>query len=422
MKKLNVLILLFVLAFTVAFTACEYEVDEGIRSNKELVYTLCGEGEDQYYIVGKTMELSSVGLTKAAADALDYEQKAIQLGVYGGVEKKITVPAEYNGLPVKGIGAYAFYLCDAEEVVLPETVERISESAFAYCADLKRVTVGSFEKGSALTSIGANAFARSTRLSVVSLWSVTCPEVGDLEAVNSLGVFYGTSYPVVLVPAQNETAYKADGEWSVYGDYVAASSSEYSDGQIVENDVLIKYAGGDAEVTVIDGVTKIGNYAFKNTAVETVNIAASVKEIGRQAFGNCKALSGVVFSGESSLEIIGNNAFEECISLRTAIIPAKVKTVKDRVFTGCAALDTVYINSTYFTLCTEVFRKCTALKDVYFIGTEEQFKALDVLGGNQEFLALGVTYDYLNVPEEALPEGPSIEEGGEPDGEPSTAN
>ena len=51
-------------------------------------------------------------------------------------------------------------------------------------------------------------------------------------------------------------------------------------------------------ITIEDGVTSIGNNAFRNNSgVSTVSIAASVEEIGYRAFSYCSGLESVYFKG-----------------------------------------------------------------------------------------------------------------------------
>ena len=47
------------------------------------------------------------------------------------------------------------------------------------------------------------------------------------------------------------------------------------------------------EIVIPDGVERIGNHWFYGTDVESVMVPASVREIGTQAFYNCKSLKRV---------------------------------------------------------------------------------------------------------------------------------
>lgn len=58
-------------------------------------------------------------------------------------DKKIFIPAKYNGLPVTKIGLRAFSSSEIEEVVMADTILEISNYAFADCGQLATVQLSS---------------------------------------------------------------------------------------------------------------------------------------------------------------------------------------------------------------------------------------------------------------------------------------
>ncbi len=79
----------------------------------------------------------------------------------------------------------------------------------------------------------------------------------------------------------------------------------------IENGVLLKYFGEDANVTIPKGVTSIAEYAFcdcKN--LNTITIPDGVKSIGDRAFNNCENLASITIS--ESVNIIGCCTFVRC--------------------------------------------------------------------------------------------------------------
>ena len=60
---------------------------------------------------------------------------------YTGDASSIVIPATYEGLPVTGIGNYAFDRCSRlTSVVIPDSVTSIGSSAFYQCSSLTSIT------------------------------------------------------------------------------------------------------------------------------------------------------------------------------------------------------------------------------------------------------------------------------------------
>lgn len=50
------------------------------------------------------------------------------------------------------------------------------------------------------------------------------------------------------------------------------------------------------QVVIPAGIERIGNHWFWGSEIESITIPVSVKEIGTDAFCNCKKLKGVAFA------------------------------------------------------------------------------------------------------------------------------
>lgn len=87
-----------------------------------------------------------------------------------------------------------------------------------------------------------------------------------------------------------------------------------NEGFEIQDGVLVKYTGTASEVSVPDGVTKIGDSAFEgNTVITNVSFPDSVTEIGSKAFFGCTGLKEAILPG--NLEKLGASAFVGCSSL-----------------------------------------------------------------------------------------------------------
>lgn len=82
----------------------------------------------------------------------------------------------------------------------------------------------------------------------------------------------------------------------------------------VVNHILLKYRGNSGDVTIPEGVTKIGNGAFQGcTGLTSVTIPAGVTEIGVFAFYGCTGLISVTIPAD--VKEIGMDAFTHCPNL-----------------------------------------------------------------------------------------------------------
>ena len=97
-------------------------------------------------------------------------------------------------------------------------------------------------------------------------------------------------------------------------------------------------------------VTEIGDSAFAyskhNSDIISVTIPDTVTTIGKNAFYSRQSDLITVNIGENSkLEIIGNNAFSGCRSLKSIWLPADVVSIGDSAFNNCGSLNTITVAS-----------------------------------------------------------------------------
>ncbi len=123
------------------------------------------------------------------------------------------------------------------------------------------------------------------------------------DCVKTIGsaVFYGAGITSFRTPASLEEvgdfAFDLNHITRIYG--VLASEDEKA--LVLPDGTLAVYAMGalEPDLVIPDGVISIHSYLFRNTAVETVTLPASVTEIGSMVFSYCLSLRE--FKGSSSL-------------------------------------------------------------------------------------------------------------------------
>lgn len=98
-------------------------------------------------------------------------------------------------------------------------------------------------------------------------------------------------------------------------------------------------------VTIGNGVTEIGNFAFAYCdALTSVTIGNGVTEISYCAFAYCDALTYIVIP--DSVTFIGGSAFRSCSALTSVVIGNGVTEIGNSAFTYCSALNEIYCYAT----------------------------------------------------------------------------
>lgn len=137
-------------------------------------------------------------------------------------------------------------------------------------------------------------------------------------------------------------------------------------------------------ITIPDGIEKIGAQAFVHCSFAEVTIPDSVTEIGERAFGGCSMLKEVTIP--DSVTTIGDGAFWYCSGLERAIVKAKIVDLGANVFAN--TMEALGGNTYTDTSLTEIYLPATLekidstalsnnfIESIYFAGTKEQWDEL----------------------------------------------
>lgn len=126
---------------------------------------------------------------------------------------------------------------------------------------------------------------------------------------------------------------------------VVASRPKWSDTAVMKrNSDLFTDRKNLKSVTIRDGVTEIGDFAFRNcTSLTEIVIPESVTTIGMLAFSGCSSLTKIVIP--ESVTRIGDYAFQYCTSLTEAVFPQTMpEQIGDSIFYGCNSLKNLTIS------------------------------------------------------------------------------
>lgn len=217
---------------------------------------------------------------------------------------------------VERIGNSAFFNCALTEITIPDRVTSVGFSAFKYCGNLTTVTLSDN-----VTSIGDGAFDDCDNLQAVY--------AGPLE--NWLGISFGSA---TSNPMHRADVLYLDGEQPV--------NVVIPDDVTAIGDYTFYDCDGITNVVIPDSVTSVGACAFYDCdSLLNVDLGDTVSEIGAAAFGTCNNLTSIDIP--DSVVSIGESAFSYCKNLASIRLGKGVQTIGTNAFAQCAVLNQVHI-------------------------------------------------------------------------------
>ena len=271
---------------------------------------------------------------------------------------------------VSCIGNGAFYGAkNLIEVTIPNGVTVIEDFAFQACSNISSITIPN-----SVATIAQRAFEGCGNLVSINFmgskaqWqSISFVENWDLDT----GRY--TVYYSVVDTCDNCIDKNKDGKCDVCtapiekGDYsTGLSYSVNSDGKTCTITGIGTCTDTDLIIPpVIDGytVTSIAMKAFENCVnIKSVIIPNGVTNIGPSAFYECTGLLSVTIP--NTVTTISQYAFSKCESLVGITIPDSVTSIGDCALNFCSSLTSVVIPDSVTTFGMSVFGKCTNLKSV----------------------------------------------------------
>ena len=341
-------------SINIAFEYC-YKLVEVY--NKSSLYITAGrwhDGDVGYYAKNVYTEENGSWFTDTA-DGYRFlydGTKGYLIGYYGEATD-ITLPdsfTAYDGTTVNSyeIYKYAFYGNTAlTSVVIPDFVTSISDYTFYNCTGLTSVTIPD-----SVTSIGDGAFSGCTGLT-----SITIPDgvtsIGDEAFRNCTGL--------------------TEINWNAVSvaDFNSRSDVFYNAGT----------AGEGIAVTFGESVEKIPAYLFyvSNSSylpnIKSVIIGSNVTSIGNSAFGSCRSLTSVYYTGDiagwcgiSGLDEVmseGGMLYIDGSKVEGEIaIPDGVTSIPSYAFAYQTGITSVTIPDSVTSIGDYAFSDCTGLTSI----------------------------------------------------------
>ena len=116
------------------------------------------------------------------------------------------------------------------------------------------------------------------------------------------------------------------------------------------------------EITIPNGVKKIGSYAFYGWKGTKVVIPGSVKSLGEDAFLKCENLTSVTLNEGTTT--IGKECFSKCKNLAEINFPRSVTTIERYAFNGCGKLKSIELTGKIRKIEGGTFSGCSDLESI----------------------------------------------------------
>ena len=272
---------------------------------------------------------------------------------------------------------YEYYLIDVEG---PQTEYVHTGYIFAYCEALNKIDLPPN-----LQFIGASSFHGCT-----SLESIELPD--SLSSMDTY-VFSGcTSLSSVKLSSSLEVLPQG-----CFEDCSGLKSINIP-GCVKALDYGCFENSGLQSVAMPESLVRIGLKCFYGcSGLKSITIPSNVKKVEDYTFGDCSALSTVIFDSKGSLESIGSSAFYHCTSLETVQLPEGVTSVGDYCFSICG-LKNISIPSTLQNIGGGCFDHCLKLTDIRNYSESPQTVKGNTLGQiPQEKITLYVPSTSVNL-------------------------
>ena len=285
------------------------------------------------------------------------------------------------GSGVTVIGNYVFANCSLiSGMSIPASVTSIGRGVFVGCGSLTAYAVDAANAN--YSNDAAGALFNKDRTTLVAYPAGRAGSYAIPSGVTTIGdtAFVVTNVTGVSIPASvtSVVSDSFDGCTKLTSITVDGGNPAYSSAGGVLFDkprtTLILYPGGlSGGYTIPNGVTSIGDGAFRDCALTDVTIPGSVASIGFEAFMYCSALKTVTFSLPSNLTSIGTYAFYDCQVLASVTIPASVTSIGDYVFYYCGGLTRAIFSGNAPTMGAYVFGYTATGFEVDYFSTATGF-------------------------------------------------
>jgi uncharacterized repeat protein (TIGR02543 family) len=234
----------------------------------------------------------------------------------------------------------------------------------AYKIGLKNVNLDSGNNWNDL-GVSVNNGSKYVELNLQGCNGTAIPD-GRMESKHEGGKVIFTTYGT-FVGCNNLTAITLPDNLKTIGKYSFVECQNLLSVALPETATEIHYQAFDqcvklGSINLPEGLKVIDAYAFRNTALVSVNIPESVTSLGGMAFQDCASLRTVTV--QAKIETLEEWIFKGCASLESIVLPESLKAIGNDAFNGCKSMETITLPSGITSLGNFAFNGCSNLSSI----------------------------------------------------------
>lgn len=245
-------------------------------------------------------------------------------------------------------------------VIIPDSVKKITGDAFYWCKQLESVTIGKN-----VAYIGPNSFVNCPKLLNISV------DKDNPYFSSDDGVLYDNNKTTII----KYPSYKSTETFIIPETVKKISRYAFDDASFLKKIIILNglteiddgaFSGCHIikEFEIPDSVTSIGKYAFENCkSLELIKLPDSLKNIPDGIFIGCNKLETIQLP--SNLETIGEKAFKDCSQFESINLPDSIYKIGGCAFENCSQLESISFPNSIRKIGYHAFKSCSQLKNVF---------------------------------------------------------
>lgn len=282
-----------------------------------------------------------------------------QISNYKGNKRSLVIPGYIDDIKVIKIGKICDYPERIAEVMVPSTVESLTDKTFKGCKNLNKIIIceetsvpfGAFQKCDSLTDKngcivieGVLHYLSNTGNVVISDGVKEIPKDFDNHITNENGKIKSIKFPDSLVRIGEKA----------FGGNTKLSKLAFPSNLKEIGDDAFNRCHGLREIKFNEGIEKIHGFnyiysyfgldviipdsvsdfnAFKRSPINTIKLPEGIEEIPEKGFLGCENLNEIRIP--EGVKRIGDQAFEDCENIKDVYIPDSVVEIGKDAFRKC---------------------------------------------------------------------------------------